>query len=417
MTATLIALVIALIYAGYRFDWGGFSGYNKVSITTEVTSSPQKITRTEEYQPGRNLWDWIQLLVVPIILAVGVFWLNQIQKSREEKASKQRAEFENMEIEQRARTEREIASDNQCEATLQSYIDKMSELLLGEGLRESDSKAEVRTIARVRTLTILPRLDTSRKRSVLQFLYDPRLLEKGKTVIDLSEADFTKADLTGANLSNADLKKTNFSGTNLSNADLSNAVLCEANLGGAHLEKANLTEVDLSGTNLSNAHLDEAVLIGANLNNAKLFDAIFTKAYLTGATLQEAYLTGATLQKANLSGANLSNAHLGPVLQEANLRSVVQVLSKYSTGGNFMGVPLSVISALAPAAASILGYVSSKKTDLSNADLSNAILYDTDLHGVNLKAANLHGAIVTHEQLEKAYSLEGTTMPDGSKYV
>ena len=60
-----------------------------------------------------------KLLLVPFMLAICGFWLNRIQKNREERA-----------IEQRDKTEREIAKDNQQETALQTYIDKMSELLL-----------------------------------------------------------------------------------------------------------------------------------------------------------------------------------------------------------------------------------------------------------------------------------------------
>ncbi len=46
---------------------------------------------------------------------------------------------------------------------------------------------------------------------------------------------------------------------------------------------------------------------------------------------------------------------------------------------------------------------------LHNVDLTNTNLWDADL-----SSADLRGAIVTSEQLAKAKSLKGTTMPDGS---
>src|SRR6266480_3014090 len=78
---------------------------------------------------GKTLWDWLQLLVVPILLAIGGFWLNQIQKSREERtreqcdkiereAAEQRANVEREAAEQRAKVERVIAEYNQGEAVL-----------------------------------------------------------------------------------------------------------------------------------------------------------------------------------------------------------------------------------------------------------------------------------------------------------
>src|SRR2546430_10593349 len=108
---------------------------------------------------GKTLWDWLQLLIIPAVLAVGVYVFTYTTSRNERKAA-----------DRHNRTEREIAPENQHEAALQDYIDNMSELLLHEKLRESQSEDEVRTIARVRTLTTLHRLDEVRKGSVLQFL-------------------------------------------------------------------------------------------------------------------------------------------------------------------------------------------------------------------------------------------------------
>ena len=29
---------------------------------------------------GRTLWDWLQLLIIPVVLALGVWWLNRLQQ-------------------------------------------------------------------------------------------------------------------------------------------------------------------------------------------------------------------------------------------------------------------------------------------------------------------------------------------------
>jgi Pentapeptide repeats (8 copies) len=52
--------------------------------------------------------------------------------------------------------------------------------------------------------------------------------------------------------------------------------------------------------------------------------------------------------------------------------------------------------------------------DLSGADLSGVNLSGADLSGANLNDTNLRGALVTQEQLDRAKSLQGATMPDGS---
>ena len=55
-------------------------------------------------------------------------------------------------------------------------------------------------------------------------------------------------------------------------------------------------------------------------------------------------------------------------------------------------------------------------THLQRANLSNTDLTGADLTGAYLTKANLKGATVTKEQLTSARSLEGATMPDGSKH-
>jgi uncharacterized protein YjbI with pentapeptide repeats len=228
---------------------------------------------------GKTLWDWLQLLIIPAVLAVGGYLFNYTT-SRNERAA----------TEQRAQTERDIAQDNQQEATLQDYINKMSELLLDRDLCKSTVKDEVQKIARVRTLTILPRLNGKRKGIVLQFLYEAQLINKGGRIVDLSGADLMGADLsfttlTGADLSGANFWWARFFAANLKGADLSHAALINANL---------------SHTNLSGADLSEAGLMGANLKGADL----------SGAILNETYLRDAILIDANLSRTEVTEEQL-----------------------------------------------------------------------------------------------------------
>ncbi len=278
---------------------------------------------------GKTLWDWLQLLVVPIILAIGGFWLNQLQKSREERTTEQRAENERKVAEQHAQTELDIAQDNQREAALQEYINKMSELLLDRNLRESTEDAEIRIIARVRTLTVLRGLDAFRKANVLQFLHETGLIDKNKRIIDLSGADFSGAHLFGTELSGADLSGTRLFGANLSMANLFDANLSAANLMMADLSDANLNGAKLTSAPLLKADLTRATLKGAKLSGATLLEANLSMTNLSTANLSGAHLKGAYLDQANLSGAYLKGAILsGAVLLEANLKGAIGITNE-----------------------------------------------------------------------------------------
>jgi uncharacterized protein YjbI with pentapeptide repeats len=255
----LVVGLLALVIFGYllRLAWTGF--FNK------------------------TLWDWLQLLIIPAVLAVGGYLFNFAA----------------------SRNEREIASDKQREDALQAYIDKISELLLKEHLGELKLEYEkVRKIARVRTLTILRGLDAERKGSVIQFLHESGLISKDKHIINLSRANLSRANLSGADLSGADL-----SGASLMRANMASVNLSEANLSGADLSEANLFQADLRGANLDYADLSGADLFEADLRGALLLAVLF-QAKLREATLSGVDLSGTMLIEADLSGANLSGANL-----------------------------------------------------------------------------------------------------------
>src|SRR5258705_12557304 len=63
---------IVLIAIDISFYGTGFDGYNQIS-TTHILSGPSSgtVTRTEVYQPGKSLWEWLQLLIIPAVLALG----------------------------------------------------------------------------------------------------------------------------------------------------------------------------------------------------------------------------------------------------------------------------------------------------------------------------------------------------------
>ncbi len=160
------------------------------------------------------LQNWLALLIAPIMLIGGILLFNRAMRRNE-----QRTQHELKIAEWYAQHEREIESERFREAAFQAYLDRMTELLLEKGLRRSRAGAEVRDIARARTLTVLRGLDGPHKGILLRFLYETELI-KNKTTIDLSGAD-----LSGAHLNTADLIEADLQGADLSRANLRGATL------------------------------------------------------------------------------------------------------------------------------------------------------------------------------------------------
>jgi uncharacterized protein YjbI with pentapeptide repeats len=281
----------------------------------------------------KTLWDLLQLLIVPLALAAIGFFFTLQQDARQQAIE-----------DQRAKSERKIEEQRAQDAALQAYLDAMSSLLLAkDGLRNSEVGSEVRTLARARTITVLGRLDPSRKTAVMQFLVETELVQRVEERAPLIE--LTSADLSGVVLRGS--------------ANLQDAELTSANLQDAELTFANLQDAELLGANLSGADLQDANLQGANLTGTDLHSARLFNTTLSFATLGFARLDDADLQLADLNGA-----------------------------------------------------------DLRFANLRDASLRDADLQDADLSSANLNGAFgVTKERLkQEAESLEGATMPDGSKH-
>jgi uncharacterized protein YjbI with pentapeptide repeats len=277
---------------------------------------------------NKTVWDFLQLLIVPLMLAAIGFWFTAQQDARQQQIENQRAE-----------AERELAQQRAQDEAVQAYLDQMSSLLLEKDLRTSKEDSEVRTLARARTLTVLGRLDPSRKTEVMRFLGEADLVQsvdRNAPVISLFKANLSGADLRGTNLdaaalAQADLRDANLFdvdliGADLQGADLQGANLSYADLSYADLSYADLAEADLHFASLSYADLPNANLRDANLQNTLMNDVVLNRANLAEADLYTADLSYAALEGANLEGANLAKADLiDTSLWGANLEDTVLI--------------------------------------------------------------------------------------------
>jgi uncharacterized protein YjbI with pentapeptide repeats len=215
-------------------------------------------------------------LAIPVVLAAAGLWFTAQQDQRQQEIEGQRAKQAQKIEDQRAKAERELAEQRAQDEALQAYLNQMSSLLLEKDLRGSDKGSEVRTLARARTLTVLGRLDPSRKTALMQFLVEADLVQRvdGRDpIISLRGADLNNADLEFAIMPGADLSGADLSGADLSGADLSEADLTFASLNYANLWDASLSDAELRYAELRNAAMLNADLSGADLSGADLTDA------------------------------------------------------------------------------------------------------------------------------------------------
>ena len=270
---------------------------------------------TEQVEPAKTLWNWLQLLIVPAMLVAVTFAWSALQTNSDNRREDRRLAADSVAAEQ-------VRQD----ATLNAYLQQMSDLMLHENLLVSKRDDAVRSVARTVTLTALRRLDGERRGEVVRFLQEARLIRaKGEPRVSLAGANLTGANLSGAiilesDLGGADLRRANLKNANIHSSWLYDADLTRANLAGAYLPGADLTLANLTRANLAGAALFGTIFGGANLRRADLRHADLKGADLSGANLTRAKLTGAYLYDANLDSADLIRADLTRAdLTEANL--------------------------------------------------------------------------------------------------
>lgn len=358
-----LVILLVLLLLGYLFvfsvlnfgwEWTGFLSY-----TTPKSDA-------FDFHPGKTLWDILQLIIIPAVLALGIFWLNFQERKSEQIISEARWE-----------QDKEVAKNRDEEQALQGYLEAMTKLLLlPDNSNDQENVSEGRIIARVRTLTILRNVNNAdRKATVLNFLCEANFINTKQTFISLD-----RADLVGANLSHANLSEINLSGANFKDANLSGAFLRGANFKEANLSGANLINADLTGADLSNANLT-----GANFSaRTKLFRTNLNRTNLKGIILKEV-----DLQEANLCEVDMSNSDLWRAnLSHANMKE-----------GNFSGACLKE---------TFLRQAIICNANLKEADLSGAYLSYADLGGADLSSANFDGADLLEANLEGVIKDEKT---------
>jgi uncharacterized protein YjbI with pentapeptide repeats len=233
---------------------------------------------------GKTVWDWMDLLMVPIMLSLITVVFAWQQDARQQRIEEQRAES--------ALT---IQQQNAQDEALQAYLDQMTQLILDRKLLEAEEGDSVYTMAQARTSTVITRLDADHNRNVTRFLRDSGLLGefvwidfRASSINLFRRIDLSDADLRGADLSNADLLEANLRSADLSDADLSDANLRSANLRFSNLRSADLSDADLRSANLSNAYLSDATLTSADLSDAKASKEQLDQANsLEGATMPD----------------------------------------------------------------------------------------------------------------------------------
>ena len=217
-------------------------------VWAEGTGFGDYIDPIGNFYRGKTLWDVLELIIVPVILAGGAWWLNRRDNRRNEL----------------------VTAENTYDRIFEHYIDNISDLMLENNLvlarnwQQPSEKDAVQVpfpktsveVARIQTITALRSLDTKRRNMILQFIRDAKFSD-----FLLSGGNFKDIDLSRADLNSFNLSQSDFSRANLKNASIIKVNFRDANLSDVSFEEAKLYFTDFRDSRVQIEQFDNAEFV------------------------------------------------------------------------------------------------------------------------------------------------------------
>ncbi len=219
----------------------------------------------------KKLWDWLDLLIVPLSLILLGWIYRAYEKSKEEK--------------------KEI--ENQQNEIIDSYFRIVSDLIIKSNLLDKIKNKESKIIARTRTIIAVENLEGERKGQVLQFLYESELI-----------------DNIGLNILGANFRNVQVSGIVLRGITIKGVYFCGADFENTFLDKSCFISCNFSNTNFKGSSMENTSFKYSNLSNCKL----------TNIDLTKVDFEGIDLSNADLSNSKITRLQLNSIFKKSNLK-------------------------------------------------------------------------------------------------
>jgi uncharacterized protein YjbI with pentapeptide repeats len=254
---------LQIIIASFAICFIGFIVYLAFLPVPPVWTGFGESIKDETKEAAKTLWDWLDLLIIPVVIGLLGWSFSQAEKVKTKKREEER-------------TENEI---------FESFLQTMTDLIIKNNLHDEPTRQTL-AIARARINVALNNINGARKGQILQFLYESYL-------VDINP----KLKLRGANLKDAVLDEIV-----LGESEIRGAYFNKASIENANLKGAILVGCDFSQANLSNSSVDNVDLSYSNLTKAKLKNIDLTTVNFEGVTLTGADLRGSKILRTQLEG-------------------------------------------------------------------------------------------------------------------
>lgn len=363
-------------------------------------------------------WDWLALLIVPVVLAVAVNFVQNDIAARQKASDLSKAQ----------------------EQALLEYFKNVKDIvqkdIKGKDAKESNEmrslSEENKKLMASFTKAILSEINKDQKRQVIDFLYGQNLIRcKDKcgtsifkknieNLINLSEANFEEANLSRMKLPNLYLPNVNLNEADFTKSNLDGATFQGSSLNNTNFKLASYRDALFSSNSDDNFYYSEHSASNNRINNfLKWIQSFFASKsmtnkndYISKLQLIQSYQSlsrSKEQEPVNISDYNNNSKDDKKMYSGKNQEKDMY----YQT--NFSELKLENL---------YLGKANFKDVDLSGTSLKNSFLEDADLTGAKLKNTNLEGAYLKGVNINHIENLDKKTQlvinllkKDGQKYI
>ena len=238
---------------------------------------------------------------------------------------------------------------------------------------------------------------------------------------DLSNLDFTGANLQEACFVGAAFRGCNFTGANLTKSIFESAVVTGATFKNTRADDANFFYCFLDKSTVVDSSFKRAFMRGSEAIGMQVTSSNFDYSNVRNGKWDGVNIQDATFNYADLEGVSLANAKLSQVkMQHAMLEKAIlngcEIIESDLTGA-FLEVAKvrkakiqdTVLKDVDARGIDLTETEIDKLCKLEGADLDNAIMKMVKADGVNFVGAHMDGANLEHAQMKEAV-LEGVSM-------
>lgn len=375
----MVVLLQGAILLETRLGWT-FIGIGKYEVPNKNPNATEPIF----YRPAKTLWNLLEVLIIPVFVAVAIWYLDRQDNQRKEK------------IADNERKQRTILAQNErMQAVLTDFIEKVSDLILVYEQSNPRNRKHVRNIIHARVIDAAKELDENRKAQVFEFLHTlGRLtpLKSGPRLHNVlaneedhqsSENDYNfqipqKPDGNYQRFPDSILDRVDFSKIRLKDIRSEPIDISGVRMQDAVVENADFSNCILRGVRFDRAQFDNIQLIDSILDFSYWQQSKIKKSKFTNAKLNEVDFTEAEFIETNLQSAKVKGI-------KGEKTKWIQIILKDAVleGGRFTDATFKE---------TVFDNAKITKIDMERADLRGCSMTDAIFSGTKLKGAKLQGA-------------------------